>query len=125
MSRIDPAGRIAEIVRRQVDALRDPASPGAGRSAGQERRSTSREAASLGAVIARRVQAIDPDDPDRRRKAFRVFLESVLLAELGEALINDPGFYQLVDQVQTCMQTDADLARAMDEAADLLLARPR
>jgi hypothetical protein len=76
-------------------------------------------------VIARRVQAIDPGDPDRRRKAFRVFLESVLLAELGEALINDPGFYQLVDQVQSRMQTDADLARAMDEAADLLLARPR
>jgi hypothetical protein len=125
MSRIDSAGRIAEIVRRQVDALRDPTSSGAGRSAGQERRSTSREAASLGAVIARRVQAIDPDDPDRRRKAFRVFLESVLLVELGEALINDPGFYQLVDQVQTRMQTDADLARAMDEAADLLLARPR
>jgi hypothetical protein len=125
VSRIDSAGRIAEIVRRQVGALRDPASPGTGRSAGQEQRSTSREAASLGAVIARRVQAIEPDDPDRRRKAFRVFLESVLLAELGEALINDPGFYQLVDQVQTRMQTDADLARAMDEAADLLLARPR
>ena len=126
MSRIDSAGRIAEIVRRQVDALRDPASPGAGRSAaGQERRASSRESASLGAVIARRVQAIDPGDPDRRRKAFRVFLESVLLAEVGEALINDPGFYQLVDQVQSRMQADADLARAMDEAADLLLARPR
>lgn len=125
MSRIDSAGRIAEIVRRQVDALRDPASPHAGRSAAQGRRPASREAASLGAVIARRIHAIDPSDPDRRRKAFRVFLESVLLAELGEALINDPGFYQLVDQVQAQMHADADLARAMDEAADLLLARPR
>ncbi len=125
MSRIDSAGRIAEIVRRQVDALRDPASPAAGRSTGQERHPVSRESASLGAVIARRIQAIDPSDPDRRRKAFRVFLESVLLAELGEALINDPAFYQLVDQVQAQMHSDADLARAMDEAADLLLARPR
>ena len=125
MSRIDSAGRIAEIVRRQVDALRDPASPNAGRSAGQERRPASREAASLGAVITRRIHAIDPSDPDRRRKAFRVFLESVLLAELGEPLINDPGFYQLVDQIQARMHSDADLARAMDEAADLLLARLR
>ena len=125
MSRIDSAGRIAEIVRRQVDALRDPASPGAGRSAGQERRGTAGEAPSLAAVIRRRIQAIDPSDPDRRRKAFRVFLESVLRAELGEALINDPAFYQLVDQVQAQMHADADLARAMDEAADLLLARPR
>ena len=125
MSRIDTAGRIAEIVRRQAEALRDPASPAAGRSAGHERRSNAHEPPSLGAVIGRRIQAIDPNDPDRRRKAFRVFLESVLLAELGEALINDPAFYQLVDQVQAQMQADADLARAMDEAADLLLARPR
>jgi hypothetical protein len=125
MSRIDSAGRIAEIVRRQVDALRDPASPRAGHGAAQEQRSAAREPPSLGAVVARRIQAIDPNDPDRRRKAFRVFLESVLLAELGEALINDPAFYQLVDQVQGQMHSDADLARAMDEAADLLLARPR
>jgi len=123
MSRIDSAGRIAEIIRRQVDALRDPAPRGASRTAGQSSRSAAGGAVSLGAVIARRVQAIDPDDPERRRKAFRVFLESVLLAELGEALINDAGFYQLVDQVQTRMQADADLVRAMDEAAELLLAR--
>jgi hypothetical protein len=125
MSRIDSGGRIAEIIRRQVDALRDSAPRAAGRGAGQDPFPTSREAVSLSAVIARRVQVIDPDDPDRRRKAFRVFLESVLLDELGEALINDAGFYQLVDQVQTRMQADAELARAMDEAADLLLARPR
>jgi hypothetical protein len=125
MSRIDSAGRIAEIIRRQVDALRDPAPRAAGRGAGQDLRPAARETVGLNAVITRRVQAIDPDDPDRRRKAFRVFLESVLLAELGEALINDAGFYQLVDQVQTRMQADAELARAMDEAADLLLARPR
>lgn len=124
MSRIDSAGRIAEIIRRQVDALRDPAPRGAGRAGGPPRPAPG-ESASLGAVIARRVQAIDPDDPERRRKAFRVFLESVLLAELGEALINDAGFYQLVDQVQTRMQADAELLRAMDEAADLLLARTR
>ena len=125
MSRIDSAGRIAEIIRRQVDALRDPAARAVGNGAGQDPRPAARGTASLDAVIARRVQAIDPDDPDRRRKAFRVFLESVLLAELGEALINDAGFYQLVDQVQTRMQADGDLARAMDEAADLLLARSR
>ena len=79
----------------------------------------------LDVTVARRVRAIDPQDPDRRRKAMRVFLESVLLAELGESLINDDGFYQLVEQVQQQMAADSGLAEIMDQAADLLLVAKR
>jgi hypothetical protein len=50
------------------------------------------QASRSGTLIAERVRALDPADPDRGRKAFRIFLESVLLAELGEELINDHGF---------------------------------
>jgi hypothetical protein len=78
-------------------------------------------AAPLAVVVARRVRAIAADDPERRAKAVRVFLESVLLAELGEALIHDPAFYQLVERVHAEMASDAELARAMDEAAAHLL----
>lgn len=56
---------------------------------------------------------------------MRVFLESVLLAELGESLINDDGFYQLVEQVQQQMAADSGLAEIMDQAADLLLVAKR
>jgi len=75
----------------------------------------------LAATIARRVAAIEQNDPERRRKAFRVFLESLMLQEWGSQLMNDPGFHQLVDSVQAQMEDQASLHRLMDEAADRLL----
>jgi hypothetical protein len=74
-----------------------------------------------GSLIADRVKALDPADPDRGRKAFRIFLESVLLAELGEELINDPGFYQMVDQVQRTMEDSPRISAAMAKAVGRLL----
>ena len=68
------------------------------------------------------MRAIDPDDPGRHRKAFRVFLESVLLVVFGDELINDAGFHQLVEEVHLQMETDADLAPAIHAATARLLA---
>jgi hypothetical protein len=79
-------------------------------------------AASLSAdLIGARVQELDPTDPHRARKAFRIFLESVLLDELGHELINDSAFYRLVDQVQQTMEQDAPTAAAIDKAMVSLL----
>lgn len=75
----------------------------------------------LATALARRIAAIDKSDPDRRRKAFRVFLESVMLDEWGAQLINDPAFHQLVDTVQAQMETSPELRAMMSEAADRLL----
>ena len=80
----------------------------------------------LDQLISQRMAAIPPDDPDRRRKAFRLFLESVLLNELGENLLNDPGFSQLIDTVQLQMESMPETAATIQEATRLLLdgARP-
>lgn len=120
MSRIDNASRIAEILRRQVGDLQ---SDQAARQSNSPSRSAQLrgQAQSLEQVVSRRLQAIDAADPERRQKAFKVFLESVLLAELGEQLLNDPAFYQLVDKVQAQMQADEGLREAMAQAADWLL----
>jgi hypothetical protein len=75
------------------------------------------------AVLGQRIRAIDRDDPDRGRKAFRLFLESVLLAELGDSLLSDPQFYRLVDEVQRQMESDPRLSASIDEAIEGLLAR--
>jgi hypothetical protein len=89
------------------------------------RRATAKQSrtrsARTGSLIAERVRALDPADPDRGRKAFRIFLESVLLAELGEELINDPGFYQLVEQVQRTMEDSPRISAAMAKAVGRLL----
>ena len=76
---------------------------------------------SLFNMTAKRIRTIDRDDPSRNRKAFKYFLESVLLGELGEEMINDPAFYQLVDQVQKTMESDARLSAQIDEAGTILL----
>ena len=113
-------GALASLIRRQVGALAKP-----GPSRGARRHEAAREpagqpgaAADLGTVVARRVRALDPADPDRPRKAVRIFLESVLLAQFGERLVNDAGFHQLVDDVQRQMAGDSALARDMAAAAE-------
>ncbi|HSV82083.1 MAG TPA: hypothetical protein VLK85_23060 [Ramlibacter sp.] len=69
----------------------------------------------------RRIAAIARDAPDRRQQAVRIFLESVLLRELGDSLVHDPAFSGLVDAVQRQLQDDADLAAAADRLGQLLL----
>ena len=67
------------------------------------------------------IRAIDRDDPGRTRKAWRIFLEAAVLAELGEQVRQDPAFYQLIEAVQETMQADAELADAIQRAMDSLL----
>jgi hypothetical protein len=102
------------IVARGDKAHRSRQEPARSGQSSQER---------LAASIARRVVAIDRSDPQRRRKAFRAFLESVMLEEWGEELINDPAFHELVAQVHAQMEGRDDLRSMMDEAADQLLAK--
>lgn len=71
--------------------------------------------------ISRRVAAIDADDPRRRQKVFRAFIEMRLLDEFGAALGNDAGFQQLVDDVVLGMEGDTDLRTDIEALADKLL----
>lgn len=87
-----------------------------------KRRSRAKTAPAKSAgLISQRVKALDPADPQRGRKAFRIFLESVLLNELGQELINDSAFYQMVDQVQQTMEQDEKIAAAIEKAVASLL----
>ena len=46
-----------------------------------------------------------------------------MLAEWGTALIDDPDFHKLVDDVSDDMHADPSLAPMLSRAADLLLRR--
>lgn len=74
-------------------------------------------------TVLQRVQALDPGDPDRRRKAVRIYLESELAREFGQSLLNDADFPRMLDSIERQMQEDAQLAAAVHAAGDLLLAR--
>jgi hypothetical protein len=130
MTRINSEGvqALAAIMRTQVQALARPvvtstptpttvAHPGDGKTS---KRTKSED---LAARLARRVRAIDPSDPDAGGKAMHVFLESVLLAEFGDHLINDPAFHQIVDAVHQQMRGNAELTAMMEKAASALLGK--
>lgn len=121
MSSVGPIDQLVSVLRAQLAAK--PAAPARSAASGR-----SREAAgsryddkNLMALIELRVKAIDGKDPQRGRKAFRVFLEAVLLSQFGEAMINDPKFYQLVDDVHAALESSSATAPLVEAAVDDLL----
>lgn len=125
MTGIDPTSRLAALMSAQLATMRERAAgrPATGAPADASVRQKPREPQDAATLAAQRVQAINPDDPQRARKAFRLFLESALLAELGPDLVNDPAFAGMVDDVHRHMEEDAELAPALAEAARMLLQR--
>jgi hypothetical protein len=117
---VDALGPVQQIVAAIRAEMAGRVQPGTPRKA-PDPKTARRPQARAGSLIAERVRALDPADPERGRKAFRIFLESVLLAELGEELINDHGFYELVDQVQRTMEASPQIAAAMSKAVARLL----
>ncbi|MBV7540579.1 hypothetical protein [Acidovorax sp. sic0104] len=71
--------------------------------------------------VLQRIRTIAPDDPQRRRKAFRIFMESVLLNQLGRSLWGDPEFNQLVDKVVQQIEDDPSLHESSLMAAEILI----
>jgi hypothetical protein len=122
-SSVGTVGQLVAVIQQQL-ASRPQRSAGNRSAAKRPTAATSSNYSpqNLEALIGRRIKAIEGDDPQRGRKVFRVFLESVLLAHFGEQLINDPAFYQIVDNIQTSMEADADVSRLVAEAVRQLLA---
>lgn len=110
-----------KTAQRDVHAARD----GAGHSPGASEETTKEPAsdqAQIQQMVALRVRSLSPDDPQRQRKAFRLFLESVLMQAFGRDRLDDRGFDQMVDAVLERMESDPQLHAALREAGDLLLA---
>ena len=122
MTRLDPADRLAALMREQIATLRQqagrqvPSRPGRWTPA-----SASGRPRDPAVLAAERIRAIDPADPERHPKAVRAFLECLLATELGPELIGDPAFPRMVDHVPAQLQADPALAAATRQAAEILL----
>lgn len=122
MTGLDPTNQLAALIRVQVASLRRRQDPKTATGRRQPPVAGSAQPQpDLAALVAQRVRSISADDPQRERKAFRIFLETVLLSELGQQLVGDPAFVLMVDHVQEQMESDPELAQASLDAARLLL----
>jgi hypothetical protein len=118
LTTIDPSSQVALALQSQIAAMKER-----GRAkAGSPSRSSEAGQAAISASFAQRMQAIAPDDPHRRQKAVRLFLQAELVREFGDALLNDPQFGAMLDAVQGQMAQDEVTAAAVTALGDLLLA---
>lgn len=120
---VTDVNRLVAIIQRQLVPPSARAKNARGAKAGKNSGPQS-AGRPLDEIIIERCQAIAVDDPQRGRKAFRVFIESVLLASFGDQLINDPKFYDMVDSVQATMETEPTLMTAITSAISHLLSEP-
>jgi hypothetical protein len=108
MEPIDNVSKAMEILRRQMsenlERLRRSGkfpSPPASKSA-----PAGAVSASIQDTVAHKIRSIDPLEPDFDHHAAGVFIESVLTAEFGDNLLNDPGFQDMLSAVRSTMMSD-------------------
>lgn len=116
-------GQLVAAIQAQMSA-RVPGADARGKPAQRTAPGRLPRPAQLQALIALRVKDISPDDPQRGRKALRVFLEAVLLSNFGDAVLNDPGFHLLVDDVLAALEADSGLEPVLRSAMAQLLQTP-
>ncbi|MBI2308395.1 MAG: hypothetical protein HYU78_13915 [Rhodocyclales bacterium] len=124
MDPINSLNKLTEILRKRVAAEAAEKRKGAANSREAATTASARRAdtEALREQIACSIRAIDPDDPARVGKTVRVFVESVLSWQFGAGLLSDPGFADLVNDVQSALESDpeffAALERAMSETVE-------
>jgi len=120
MVNIGPTSQLLAIIREQIGESRI-AQGAKSRNTKSGNASKPDKAQRLFELTAKRIKTISKEDPKRNKKAFKFFLESMMLADFGEEMINDPAFYQLIEQVQLKMEQDPQLSAQIEEAGQHLL----
>lgn len=121
---ISPVNQLVTSIRQQLAGQRVAAS---GKAVPHEKKRPPQSvgkggnAVALEQLIGTRIRQIERDAPNRGKKAFRIFLEVVLLAELGEQLMNDPVFYHLLDDVQNTLASHPSTQHMVAQATAQLL----
>lgn len=121
---MDPVNRLSRLMEtlrqrmaesaKKLGTTSQTSAPSAPRSPASANRRTVEE---LRAHIGERVRSLEPNNPERRRRARRIFLESVLAWEFGDQLLLDNQFSRLIDGIQEAFESDPEIDR---ELSDLL-----
>lgn len=119
---MDPITRL----NRLMEALRQQLAGSAKRMDSQTGLFTTTEAQSRGrserpsiqelrSRVETRLLALESGTPDRKRRARRIFFESVLTWEFGDELLLDNQFARMIDNIQETVEADPEMDRQFDE----------
>lgn len=125
---MDPLSKIShlsgllrqQLARQAEQTGRPQIGEGKAKADGKQLSRTEREAA-IRADLVRRIRATDGDEEQKRRKAARYFVESVLASELGEQLARGPMLHELTRTVQAAMESDPELLADLNALCDTLI----
>lgn len=71
--------------------------------------------------ITDRLKKTSPDTPQSIQKSKEIFLESVILWEFGENLINDPSFPVLIEKIRTTLDEDGQTSHNFERLIKQLM----
>jgi hypothetical protein len=118
MTTIDPSTHLAQLLHRQIASAAATGKVARGRADKQSSPTTTSRVATL---AAERIRSIRADDPQRRSKALRVFLECVMQQAFGAEAVHDPNFAPMLQAVEQQMRDDPQVSAAADALARVLL----
>jgi len=119
MDPVNPLAALAALVRKRVESQRvagkRPAPAGStSRAEGSSAQLESRAALpELQRELTIALQAVEADDPNARRKKLHLFVGRVLRWQFGEAMLNDPAFGQLIDDVCGVLAANEQVAEML------------
>lgn len=117
MEPVNSLNRLTELLRRRITAEagkkacaapvlagKDASVAGYGKRIGVD---------ALREQIVRALESVDVDDPACTKKTMRIFIESVLAWQFGAEMLADPGFANLIAEVQESMAKEPAVAAAL------------
>lgn len=119
MDALTRLNRLMETLRQQLAGSVKRTDATTGRSTASEIQSRGRperpSIQELRSRIEARLLALEAGAPDRRRRARRIFFESVLAWEFGDQLLLDSQFSRMIDNIEETVQTDPEMNQQFDE----------
>lgn len=121
MRPIDPSNPVLAQIRAQAMEWRRRSPAPEPSATEQQQRRPPQGAQDWLSQVARAVAVIPVDDPQRRKRAFRVYVQALLARECRVRRVDDQQFQELVDRVIETMESEPRLRAAMARAGDALL----
>lgn len=126
MAQIEGLGYMLEVLRRRISSNTQRAEATSSTKSQDSSSATSRmptrtNVAALREKVRDRLRSLNPDEPQHRNKAVRIFLESVILWEFGEDIAPSAELAEIVTSISSEMDAHPTLRNNLHSLVDELI----